>query len=455
MDSEPFSALVARTVDLHGMDLACPLVMVSGGPDSVALLRLLLELGSEPVVLHVDHGLRGDESCGDREFVRRLCEGLGVPCEVRELYLRGSSGVQEESRGERYRLAEEVADLRGLPVVATGHTADDVAETVLMNLARGAGLRGVAGIPPVRGRFVRPMIGRHRTEVLDYLASLGQPYRTDPTNATGKYSRNRVRLEVLPVLEDLYPGAGANIARCAALAREDLEALETLAARTLRRRGKEVLLLPEALEGLPHALRRYAVRQSYSMLVPDSVPPLEFPAVEKVLGLTREGEGTRTLNLPEGIVAAGRPGGELAFYRSGAAVSEGSIGLWPGESFFGGWSLETSEVAGAEVSLQDAARPEVTYLDASHGPYRVRTVREGDTVRPLGLGGTKKVLRALMDRKVPADLRRQTPVVVDRQERVAWVFLGDLGEEFRVTAGTERALRLEVREAGREIQAPR
>lgn len=451
MDSESFSDLVARTVDLYGMDLACPLVMVSGGPDSVALLRSLLELGSEPVVLHVDHGLRGEESRGDREFVQGLCESLGVPCQVRELDLREDSGLQEEARGERYRLAEEVADLRGLPVVATGHTADDVAETVLMNLARGAGLRGVAGIPPVRGRFVRPMIGRHRTEVLEYLASLGQPYRTDPTNATGKYSRNRVRLEVLPVLEDLYPGAGTNIARCAALVREDLEALETLAARVPRRRGGEVLLPPEALEDLPRALRRYAVRRAYSMLVPASVPPLDLPSVERVLGLTCEGEGTRTLDLPGGIVAAGRPGGELALYAAGASAPEGSVDLRPGRNWFGGWSIEAGEVAGAEVSLQDAVRPEVAYLDAAHGPYRVRTVREGDAVRPLGLGGTKKVLRALMDRGVPADLRRRTPVVVDGEERVAWVFLGELGEEFRVTAATQWALRLEVREAGGEI----
>ncbi|MBA2443669.1 MAG: tRNA lysidine(34) synthetase TilS [Rubrobacter sp.] len=452
MNPEPFLDAVARTAERYEMDLACPLVMVSGGPDSVALLRSLLELGSEPVVLHVDHGLRGDESRGDREFVVGLCESFGVPCEVRELDLRVSSGVQEEARGERYRLAEEVADVRGLPVVATGHTADDVAETVLMNLARGAGLRGVAGIPPVRGRFVRPVIERRRTEVLDYLARNGQPYRTDPTNTTDKYSRNRVRLEALPLLEDLYPGAGANIARCAALAREDLEALETLAARVPRRRGGEVLLPPEALESLPHALRRYAVRRAYSMLVPASVPPLDLAAVERVLALIPQGEGTRTLDLPEGIVAAGRPGGELVLYAAGVAAPEGGIGLRPGESRFGGWSIAASEVTGFEFSLRDAARPEVAYLDASHGPYRVRAVREGDTVRPLGLGGTKKVLRALMDRKVPADLRRRTPVVVDGGGRVAWVFLGELGEEFRVTAGTQRALRLEVREAGGEIQ---
>jgi tRNA(Ile)-lysidine synthase len=180
------------------MDLRSPLALVSGGPDSVALLRAVVALGGEPVVLHVDHGLRGEESREDAEFVRELCRRLNVRCEVQRLGLEDSSNLQERARDERYKLAGEVAAGMGLGVIATAHTADDVAETVLMNLARGTGLRGLAGIPPVRGKIQRPLIGRTRSEVLDYLKELDQPYRTDPTNLTGKYARNRVRLEILP-----------------------------------------------------------------------------------------------------------------------------------------------------------------------------------------------------------------------------------------------------------------
>jgi tRNA(Ile)-lysidine synthase len=221
------------------MDLRRPLALVSGGPDSVALLRVVVALGGEPVVLHVDHGLRGEESGEDAEFVRELCHRLNVRCEVRRLGLEVSSNLQERARDERYRLAEEVAAGMGLGVIATGHTADDVAETVLMNLARGTGLRGLAGIPPVRGRIQRPLIGRTRREVLDYLKELDQPHRTDPTNLTGKYARNRVRLEVLPILEELYPAAAGNIARAALLVREDLEILEELATGTVKIKGEE------------------------------------------------------------------------------------------------------------------------------------------------------------------------------------------------------------------------
>lgn len=422
------------------MDLACPLAMVSGGPDSVALLRALLALGSEPVVLHVDHGLRGEESRRDAEFVRDLCVGLDVPCEVRRAAL-GAGSVQEEARRERYGISEEVADSYGLSTIATGHTADDAAETVLMNLARGAGLRGLAGIPPVRGRYARPLIEVNRARILAYLETLGQPYRTDATNLTGKYGRNRVRLEVLPVLEELYPGAAGNIARAADLAREDLETLEGLANKAVRRRGREVVIKAGDLRGMPPALRRYAVRRAYAVLLPDS-RPLDSRLVESVLRLAEGREGTQTLDLPGGVVVARRFADEIAVYRKWEAGEEREIGL--GETVFGGWRLRSIQVEGMDE--KDAARPEVAYLDARRGPYRVRVAREGDTIRPLGLGGTKKVLRAMMDRKVPKDLRRRMPIVVDGTDRVAWIPFGELDEAFVVTPATERVLRLEIEE---------
>jgi tRNA(Ile)-lysidine synthase len=440
MTTEDFAGAVQRTAERYGMDLSRPLALVSGGPDSVALLRALLHLGGEPAVLHVDHGLRGDESREDAEFVRALCERLGVRCEVRRLQLADGPNLQERARDERYGLAEEVADELGLGTIAVGHTADDVAETVLMNLARGAGLRGLSGIPPVRGRLVRPLIERTRPEVLDYLEGVGQPYRTDPTNLTGKYARNCIRLEILPILEDLYPGAARNLARAAALAREDLEALEGLADGVIQRRGAEVVLSLEELSALPPALRRYAVRRAYSALLPNA-PPLGRALVEAVLDLAEKEEGTRTLDLPGGVVASARAGEEVSLYPAEEPSGE-EVELEVGETVFGGWRISAREVS--RYDARDALRAEVAYLDRSKGPYRMRLAREGDIIRPLGLGGTKKVLRAMMDRKVPRDLRRRTPVVVGDGGEVAWIFLGELGEGFRVDEATERVLRVEV-----------
>lgn len=440
MARDDFVEGVRWTAGRHGMDLSRPLVLVSGGPDSVALLRAVLDLGGEPVVLHVDHGLRGDESRADAAFVEELCGGLGVRCEVEGLDLGGASNLQERARGGRYRLAREVAGRSGIGVVATGHTADDVAETAVLNLSRGAGLRGLSSIPPARGGLVRPLIDRTRREVLLYLADLGQPYRTDPSNLTGKYARNRVRLEVLPVLEDLYPGATANLARAASLAREDLEALETLADAAIERRGAEVVLPRRALLALPAALRRHAVRRAYARALPGAPPP-EYRHVESVLALVDAGPGARSVDLPGGVVAVGRGGEEVSLYVP-EDLPAGEEHLREGEVAFGGWVFRVEEVG--RYDGRDASLPGVAYLDAGGGPYRVRAAREGDMIRPLGLGGRKKVFRAMMDRKVPADLRHRTPVVAGPTGEVAWIPFGELGEPFGVGRETGRILKVEV-----------
>ena len=442
MGSASFPDKVHRTAERYGMDLRRPLALVSGGPDSVALLRVVVSLGGEPVVLHVDHGLRGEESHEDAEFVSELCRRLNVRCEVRRLSLEGSSNLQERARDERYRLAEEVAARLGLAGRRDGPHRRRRGRDRAYEPGAGHGPARARRHPARAGRVQRPLIGRTRREILDYLREIDQPYRTDPTNLTGKYARNRVRLEVLPVLEELYPAAAGNIARAASLVREDLEVLEELAAGILERRGEEVVLPLDGLMDLRPALRRHAVRLAYTTVVPDTAP-LPSNLIEAVLGLLEGGEGTRTLDLPGGVVASGRSGEELAFYRGQRSVVSGREEIRAGEAVvFGGWRISAREVSGYDPS--DAARPEVAYLDAGKGPYQVRMAREGDIIRPLGLGGTKKVFRAMMDRKVPSDLRRRTPVVVDGRGEVAWIVLGELDERYKVDERTEKVLRLEV-----------
>jgi len=456
MNPEEFPSAVRSAASRFGMDLSRPLAMVSGGPDSVAMLRALVEVGGHPVVLHVDYGLR-DGSRGDAEFVAELCGRLGLGCEVRRVDLdadrgpegagaegAGAGGVQEAAREARYALAEGLAEERGLSAILTAHTADDVAETVLMNLARGAGLRGLAGIPPVRGLVGRPLIELRRADVLAYLAHLDQPYRTDPTNLQPKYARNRVRLEVLPVLEELYPGAAANVSRAAALLREDLEALEGLAGGMVLRRGDEAAVPLGGLRESP-ALARHALRAAFAAVAPGEPVP-DRAVVEAVLGLARENGPTATLHVGGGVVAAARPGWEVAFYRQAGPHGEEAEPreVREGEFSYGGWTVRAREVRGFDAA--DAARPEVAYLDAGGGPYRVRMAREGDEIRPLGLGGTKKVFRAMMDRKVPSDHRRRTPVVEGREGKVAWVFGGEVSEEFKAH-GRRLSWRLEAERA--------
>lgn len=196
-------------------------VGVSGGADSVALLRFLAALrpqfGWDLVVCHIHHGLRGAEADRDECFVRSLAEQLGLPCAVSRidaaaLALRDHISVEEAGRMARYAFFAQTAGEGGR--IATAHTLDDSIETVLMNLVRGTGLRGLCGIPRIRGNIVRPLLDCTRAEVEDYLGALGQPYCTDSTNLTDDYTRNRIRHDILPrlcALNPNFPGAMARM----------------------------------------------------------------------------------------------------------------------------------------------------------------------------------------------------------------------------------------------------
>ena len=196
-------------------------VGVSGGADSVALLRFLAALrpqfGWDLVVCHIHHGLRGAEADRDECFVRALAEQLGLPCAVSRidaaaLALREHISVEEAGRMARYAFFAQTAGEGGR--IATAHTLDDSIETVLMNLVRGTGLRGLCGIPRIRGNIVRRLLDCTRAEVEDYLGALGQPYCTDSTNLTDDYTRNRIRHDILPrlcALNPNFPGAMARM----------------------------------------------------------------------------------------------------------------------------------------------------------------------------------------------------------------------------------------------------
>lgn len=196
-------------------------VGVSGGADSVALLRFLAALrpqfGWDLVICHIHHGLRGAEADRDECFVRVLAEQLGLPCAVSRidaaaLALRDHISVEEAGRMARYAFFAQTAGEGGR--IATAHTLDDSIETVLMNLVRGTGLRGLCGIPRIRGNIVRPLLDCTRAEVEDYLGALGQPYCTDSTNLTDDYTRNRIRHDILPrlcALNPNFPGAMARM----------------------------------------------------------------------------------------------------------------------------------------------------------------------------------------------------------------------------------------------------
>ncbi len=201
------------------------LCAVSGGADSVALLCYLRERGFRVAAAHFDHHLR-PTSGRDADFVARLCRELGVPFALGGAPVGKRPGnVEDNARRARYAFLAETARQMGAARIATAHTANDNLETVLLHLARGCGLQGLAGIQPRRGLLVRPMLHTTRPAILDYLARRGQDYVTDETNADDRYARNRVRHQVVPVLESLNPRAVEAAARMTDYLRADLARL--------------------------------------------------------------------------------------------------------------------------------------------------------------------------------------------------------------------------------------
>jgi tRNA(Ile)-lysidine synthase len=225
-----------RTLRRHAMLAGgeTVLVAVSGGADSVALLHFLVELAPawrlQLHVLHVDHQLRPD-SPADADFVRVFGARLGVPVDVVTVMVDPRGSVEAGAREARYAALEAAAARLGAHRIAVGHTADDQAETVLMRLLEGAGVRGLAGIPPVRGRIIRPLIDMHRAALETALGAAGVSWVEDPTNRDPKFLRNRIRHELLPLLADSYnPGIAAALTRVSALARDTVTALDRAAA---------------------------------------------------------------------------------------------------------------------------------------------------------------------------------------------------------------------------------
>jgi tRNA(Ile)-lysidine synthase len=385
---DPYPANVLAT--LRRRRLAGPedgvLVAVSAGPDSTALLAALAALRDEGAVgrlwaLHVDHGLRpgGEE---DAAACRSACQRLDVPFRAVRVTV-GLGNLQAAARTARYAALRREAARLGATRIATGHTRTDQAETVLLRLARGAGARGLSAIPPRRGAVIRPLIDRPRAEGLAYLGRLGLAWRDDPSNATPRFARNRLRQRLWPLLLELNPAAEAALARSADLLRDDERALSRQArAASGGAAGAEVA----ALRAAPRAVRRRVVRRLARAAGGRGSTP-EAGHVEAALRLLRPG-GPRRAGLPgalEAVVEAGRLTVRRAAREAAPEVAPVEVS-GPGRYPVPGLGLVAvvEAPAGAEVAW----------------PLWLRTRRPGDRFRPAGGRGGKKLKAWLIDRKV-------------------------------------------------------
>lgn len=423
------------------------LVAFSGGVDSSALLHILLELrhewSFELHLGHFNHKLRqsADE---DEQFVRRLARRHSLPLRIGREDVRATArtmglNIEEAGRRFRYDFLKEQASKMGKAKIATAHTMTDQAETLLMRLMRGSGLRGLAGIfPMVDGVIVRPLLGVEREEVEAYLKEKKIEFRVDESNSDRRFLRNRIRLDLLPYIrKNFEPAIVQHLARTASIIREEDSLLEEMAreeARTALTKTQGGLSLDSRfLSSLPRALARRIVR-NFIVELRGSLRRISFEDVESVLSLA---EG-KDCSLKEDLVL--RREGDRVFLRKAAASQEYEY-EWDGRTplqirelnlKFTGKRIKRKSAS--SLPFDDRSRAFLDFQKLSF-PLLVRSRQEGDRYRRLGAPGQKKIKEIMRARGIPVAERKSHPVFLSGGE-IIWILGFPVSDKFKLRADT-------------------
>lgn len=413
-------------------------VAVSGGLDSMVLLHVLRALGHPCSVAHVDHGLRGDASTGDQEFVQAYCAALDIPFQMQRVDVGARStdtGVSKQMAARELRYAwfnQLTAD--GPHTLALAHHADDAVETLFIGLMQGMGLHGWETIPARSGPFIRPLLGASRNTIRDYAEEHGVPWREDASNADTAYLRNRIRHELLPLLESWRPGTHRNLERNVRLFRE----LDQLAQHSVS----------VALDGLvPDA--RGSLRVPFERVISGGMPLLVLHRLLRTQGFHPDQLESIHLAMLEGRTGA------LFFHgEHHVLIDRGELVIGKRSGPFPSWVIPAVDsipidaplclapASGSEID--PAAGPRTAWLDLDlvEFPLVLRPWSEGDRMRPNGACGSKLVSDILIDAKVPRD-RKQRSYVLVQGERVLWLCGHRLAEGCRASPTSKRVVRCE------------
>jgi tRNA(Ile)-lysidine synthase len=404
------------------------LVAVSGGPDSTALLAALSELAADYGVTlkaaHFNHGLRHEEADRDQRAVEDLCARFDVPLVIEKSQGgMGGGNIEEQARTVRYDFLLRTGRSLGCNRVATGHTSDDQAETVLMRLLRGSGVDGMAGIRPVRADgVIRPLIDCERTQVVEYLHRRHLPYATDSMNSDVRFLRTRIRHEALPLLRSINPAITRTLVRAARNFAADADLLGHLAGEALRGAADGDAIAIAKLRTLPGPLRERVVRRwlreqrgslrgiaaSHLLSIYNL---LDDPAASKEIQLPGEGSVLREY---DGLRFLANRNPPVAFV---TPVKAGSI-----IELDCGWQVSVDLIAGP-AGLPKGERTLWHFwadAEAVGGELLLRSARRGDRIEPLGVAGHRKLQDVFVDGKLPRS-RRWTHPVLEASGRILWV----------------------------------
>ncbi len=436
-------------------------VAVSGGGDSVAMLRLLDglrdECGLRLSVAHMDHGARGESGRAYAGFVENLAGSLGLPFDLGHWTPTREGHFEADARDARYAWLVEVAKSRGAEVVAVAHTEDDQAETVLHRILRGTGLRGLSGMPRKRDlgdgvTLVRPLLDVSRASLREYLATVGQEFREDETNADLSRTRNRIRLDLMPKLADEYnPRVGEALTRLGRIA-EGIESILDERSRAATESASEVELVfdCDVLKSLPISARAEAIRVAWRA----SGWPERAMNAGRWIGLARAVEDSESRHTTAYGIDVRTANGRLHLSRVGPGLDDPPppTGLWlPDEGSWGGASWggiairadRGFEQPGDEMVNFDAIEPIASDIPG----LSVRAPEDGDRFDPLGMEGKTQSLNDFFrGRGVSKADRPSVPLVVDARG-IVWVVGHRIAHRVRVTEGTTTRLFLRAEDS--------
>ncbi len=416
------------------------LCAVSGGADSMCLLAALLSLGIPCAAAHFNHRLRGAESDRDERFVREFCEEKGVSlicgsADVAAFARENSLGVEEAARKLRYAFLERARADLGCTVTATAHNAGDNVETLVYNLTRGAGLRGMGGIPPVRGKIIRPMLACSRNEILEFLDENGISHVEDSTNGEDEYTRNRLRHLVTPVLREINPALDESVFRLSRTLREDADFIESFAGRALSQALRtDGTLSAKALEAEHPAVRKRVLR----MFAADCGGHMDFAqteAAERVLFSSRSGAmldiggGVRLRREFDRITAARKDEEREAFEETALLPGVGTLIPASGKVIYRSDSVCRGKISKTINKL-------LFKKAAIRGNITVRPRRSGDSIELMDSGCTKSLKKLFIEKRIPVSERDRIPVFCDDEGVIGIAGIG-AAERMRALPGDE------------------
>jgi tRNA(Ile)-lysidine synthase len=411
-------------------------IAVSGGPDSVCLLSVLHALSAELkltlYIAHLDHMFRGKESADEARFVDGLAMKLGIPATIEHIDVpafcraRGLS-PQAGAREVRYSFLTRVALAEGAIRIATGHTATDQAETFMMRLLRGAGNAGLSAIPPLRGNIIRPLIESTRDEVLEYLRAAGLSFVNDPSNAKPLYMRNRIRLELMPILKQYNPRIEETLASEAGLLRDEDEAtavyLEIIMQDILTKDKDVHILIRDKFNVLPLAFRRRIFR-TITALVGLTPSEMSLVQTDKALEFIATSQSGRSLNLRHGLMLEREYNQFIISVASAPQDFTYALTL-PGTTIIPelGLAVNTQLTEKMEIYPNEGNNlwQAVFDYDKMSPLLTIRNRRPGDMFCPSGMGGKRKKLQDyLVNKKVPRRQRDRVPLLYSGTDLI-WV----------------------------------